>query len=135
MLAADRETRQVSYDYPGYGRSEPGMCSEEGMCASMEAVYDVSVNRMGVPPQQVLIWGKSLGTGPSVFIASQLRPVSGVVLVSPLASGARCVIGGLPRALMGAADSVCSQRCSVLVACARTRCAPNAALLLSLTSA
>jgi len=82
------------------------MCSEAGMCAAIEAVYDISVNRMGVPPQQMLLWGKSLGTGPTVFLASQQRPLSGVVLISPLASGARCVLGGLPRAMMGAADSV-----------------------------
>ena len=83
------------------------MTTEHGMCAALEAVYELAVNRMGVRPQNVLLWGKSLGSGPSVYMASEHRPMAGVVLVSPLASGARCVCGaGVPRALLGVADQL-----------------------------
>ena len=83
------------------------MTSERGMCAALEAVYALAANRMAVPPQKLLLWGKSLGTGPSVYMASEHRPMAGVVLVSPLASGARCVCGeGVPRALLGVADQL-----------------------------
>ena len=60
----------IAYDYPGYGLSE-GKPSEEGCYDAVEAVYDYVVNQLGRNPVEVIMWGRSLGTGPSLFLASR----------------------------------------------------------------
>lgn len=107
-LSRTFDANVVSYDYIGFGQSTKGRTTEVNMCQAIEAVYDLAVNRMGVPPQQVVLFGKSIGTGPTVYLASGKRPTSGVILVSPLASGVRCVCDSesVPRAILECIDGV-----------------------------
>jgi hypothetical protein len=70
---------------------------------------DVAPEPKRAPLDRVVIFGRSLGTGPSVHIAAKVRGLAGVVLQSPLESGARCIMGPVPAALQSA--------CTVLVDC------------------
>jgi fermentation-respiration switch protein FrsA (DUF1100 family) len=67
-------------DYPGYGRSA-GTPTEAGCYAAADAAYDYLTGTRRVPPEQVVLYGESLGGGVVVDLASR-RPHRGLVLVS-----------------------------------------------------
>ena len=105
-LADTFDVNVLCYDYKGYGNSEAGTTTEASMHEAIEAVYALAVTRMDVPTRRIILFGKSVGTGPTVFLASQGFQSGGVVLVSPLASGARtlCDTSKVPRVVMSAVD-------------------------------
>jgi len=107
-LADSLDMNVVCYDYKGYGNSESGVTTEHSMNEALETVFDLAVTRMGVPVHKVVLFGKSIGTGPTVFVASRGHEVAGVVLVSPLASGVRVLSGWshVPQLLLHSADAV-----------------------------
>jgi len=76
------------------------------MHEAIEAVYALAVTRMDVPKERIILFGKSLGTGPTVGLAGRGFESAGVVLVSPLVSGARtlCDTSKVPRVVMSAMD-------------------------------
>ena len=81
----------IAYDYPGYGLSE-GKSSEQGCSDAVEAVYDYAVNELERKPEDIIIWGRSLGTGPSLFLASR-REIGGLILETPFLSAFRSATG------------------------------------------
>lgn len=107
-LADSLNVNLVSYDYKGYGRSLPGTTTEKNTQEYLEAVYDLAVNRMGVPASKLILIGKSIGTGPTILFAGHKKPVKCIVLISPLASGARCMIRAnqIPSSVMEKLDDL-----------------------------
>jgi len=79
----------ISYDYPGYGLSG-GTPTEEGCYQAIKCLYDHLITEMGVAPQNIILWGRSLGTGPSCFLASK-NEVAGLVLETPFLSAFRTI--------------------------------------------
>jgi pimeloyl-ACP methyl ester carboxylesterase len=61
----------LAVDYRGFGQSS-GVATESHMDDDAEAAYQELIRR-GVPPQRIIIWGHSLGSGPAVFVASRHR--------------------------------------------------------------
>ena len=84
-------TEMIAYDYPGYGLSE-GKPSEEGCFDAVEAVYNKVIEDFERNPKNIILWGRSLGTGPSLFLASK-KDVGGLVLETPFLSAFRSVTG------------------------------------------
>jgi uncharacterized protein len=82
------------FDYPGYGRSE-GRPTEAGCYEAAEAAYDWLTRDGGVPPEQVLIFGRSLGTAVAVHLASR-HLHRALVLVSPPTSLPDVALGHFP---------------------------------------
>ncbi|CAG0899461.1 unnamed protein product [Darwinula stevensoni] len=80
-----------SYDYSGYGRST-GKPSEDNLYADIEAAWEVLRTKHGVPEEKVVLYGRSLGTAPTVHLASKLTKLPGVILHSPLSSGMGMVL-------------------------------------------
>lgn len=78
----------VGYDYPGYGTSE-GKPSEESVTKSIHAVYK-SLQDKGIKGSSIIIWGRSVGSGPATVIACE-KPVAGLILESPFISAFRVV--------------------------------------------
>ncbi|MGE9292211.1 MAG: alpha/beta hydrolase [Puniceicoccales bacterium] len=68
----------VVYDYPGYGASD-GRPSEQGCYEAIETVYDWLLKEQGATPEQIVLFGRSLGGGPTVELATR-KPVAGVIL-------------------------------------------------------
>lgn len=68
-------------NYRGYGGSG-GRPHENVLLDDALAVFDAALKRSDVDPARVSVWGRSLGTGVAVHVASA-RQVSGVALVSP----------------------------------------------------
>lgn len=76
-----------SYDYSGYGMSS-GKPSEKNMYADINAAWQALRTRYGISPENVILYGQSIGTVPTVDLASRYE-VGAVVLHSPLMSGMR----------------------------------------------
>lgn len=73
-----------AYDYEGYGTSE-GKPSEERAYQNEIAAYSYLVTKIKTPSDRVIVFGKSVGSGPAVYLAAR-RPVAGLILQSPFTS-------------------------------------------------
>nr|CAH0107032.1 unnamed protein product [Daphnia galeata] len=76
-----------SYDYSGYGMST-GKPSEKNLYADVDAAWHALRTRYGISPENVILYGQSIGTVPTVDLASRYE-VGAVILHSPLMSGMR----------------------------------------------
>ncbi|MGY2717799.1 abhydrolase domain-containing protein 17 [Thermostichus sp. MS-CIW-19] len=76
----------LAYDYRGYGTSE-GIPSEAAAYKDIEAAYAYLVEQ-GIPPERILVYGRSVGGGPSVYLAAQ-KPVGGLILESTFVTAFR----------------------------------------------
>lgn len=74
----------IIYDYRGYGRSE-GALSLAGLKDDALAVYDYTKDKLGYQPQQIVLYGESIGGGISSRVAEQ-RKVAGIIMHSPFTS-------------------------------------------------
>jgi len=73
-----------AYDYRGYGLST-GRPGERGVYRDIEAAYDYLTGPLGVPPEEVILHGRSLGGGPTLHLAGR-RPAAGLILESTFVS-------------------------------------------------
>jgi len=89
-LSEDLQVDLVVYDYPGYGFSS-GYPSEEGTYRCIREVYDYLMTEYS--GAHLVLYGQSIGSGPSVDLACDAaRPVGGLVLHCPIASGLSVVV-------------------------------------------
>ncbi|KAH1129477.1 hypothetical protein J1N35_000855 [Gossypium stocksii] len=78
----------MGYDYSGYGQST-GKPTECNTYADIDAAYTCLKERYGVKDEDLILYGQSVGSGPTVDLASRLPNLRGVVLHSPILSGMR----------------------------------------------
>ena len=93
--------RVLIVDYRGYGRSE-GRPDEAGLYADARGAWGELTGPLGVPPEQVVILGKSLGGAIAVALAAEVRP-AGLVVQSTFTSAhdmAARVFPLMPAALL-----------------------------------
>jgi len=102
--------RQLSYEvcanifaleYSGYGASS-GEASVDNTIADIEAAYDYLLEEMGILPENIVLYGQSVGSGPVCNLASR-RPARGVVLHCALTTGLQTIFG---------APTCCSPSCT-----------------------
>lgn len=72
------------FDYRGYGLSS-GWPSETGIYADITAVFDYAASRENVSPDQIIVVGISLGTGPASWLAKE-REAKLLILFAPYES-------------------------------------------------
>ncbi|KAI5644975.1 serine aminopeptidase, s33 domain-containing protein [Phthorimaea operculella] len=84
-----------SYDYSGYGVSG-GKPSEKNLYADIDAAWQALRTRYGISPENVILYGQSIGTVPTVDLAARYE-VGAVVLHSPLMSGMRVAFPNTKR--------------------------------------
>lgn len=82
-----------AYDYQGYGTSQ-GRPSENGAYDDENAAYDYLTTNLKVAPDRIIIFGRSVGSGPAVHLAARRR-AAGLILQSPFVSAFR-VLTRLP---------------------------------------
>ncbi|KAL1496756.1 hypothetical protein AB1Y20_014346 [Prymnesium parvum] len=121
---ADRLNLPVfGFDYPGYGTAS-GKPSEAGCFAAAKAVWRHV--RGLAPSARIILYGRSLGSGPAVHLAAggadgEERRASGLVLQSPLCSGIGTVLGKPGEVMlkhidvMRNIDLMASVRCPVCI--------------------
>lgn len=71
-------------DYPGYGDSE-GSPSEAGLYQSADAAWEYLVSDKKVKPENIIIFGRSLGGAVAVDLASRVK-AGGLILESTFSS-------------------------------------------------
>ncbi|KAJ6800837.1 protein ABHD17B-like [Iris pallida] len=78
----------MGYDYSGYGQST-GKPTEYHTYADIEAVYECLKEKYGAEDEDIILYGQSVGSGPTIDLASRLPNLRAVVLHSPMLSGLR----------------------------------------------
>ncbi|ERN16807.1 hypothetical protein AMTRI_Chr02g264050 [Amborella trichopoda] len=78
----------MGYDYSGYGQST-GKPSECNTYADIEAAYNCLKDQYGIRDEDLILYGQSVGSGPTLDLASRLPNLRAVVLHSPILSGLR----------------------------------------------
>lgn len=73
------------FDYRGYGRSEGSARDEQGIYQDADAAYDYLLKERGAKPEQLVLYGQSLGTAAATDLASR-RPCRALILESGLSS-------------------------------------------------
>jgi len=85
----------LAYDYSGYGGSSGSPC-ELNVYADAEAAFEYLTEEIGLSPHQIVLYGRSLGSGPSCYLAQKsaraCKSVGGLILHSPFASVYRVVV-------------------------------------------
>ena len=87
-LSESLKVNVLGYDYSGYGLST-GKPSIRNTFADIRACSKYLVQDLHVDPNDIVLYGQSVGSGPTCELASELDELGGVVLHSPLASGMR----------------------------------------------
>ncbi|CAF2044262.1 unnamed protein product [Brassica napus] len=88
QLKVNLRVNLMGYDYSGYGAST-GKPSEYDTYADIEAVYECLQTEYGVGQEDLILYGQSVGSGPTLHLASKLPRLRGVVLHSGILSGLR----------------------------------------------
>mmetsp|Transcript_28482 Transcript_28482/g.40679 ORF Transcript_28482/g.40679 Transcript_28482/m.40679 type:complete len:396 (-) Transcript_28482:318-1505(-) len=86
-----------AYDYTGYGlATDQGDPSEEYCFADVTAAYTYLNQTLQIPAHSILLYGRSLGSGPSCFLAAKTaedgEAVGGLILHAPFLSVYRIVL-------------------------------------------
>lgn len=77
-------------EYPGYGAS-PGNPNEKGVYASADAAYEFLTVEKNVAGTNIVIMGKSIGSGPACYLAEKHPDVGGLIIQSGFTSAFRAV--------------------------------------------
>lgn len=88
QLKVNLKVNLMGYDYSGYGGST-GKPSESNTYSDIEAVYRCLETEYGVSQEDLILYGQSVGSGPTLHLAAKLPRLRGVVLHSAILSGLR----------------------------------------------
>ena len=103
-----------AYDYRGYGTSD-GQPSELNTYQDILAAYHYLTEKLHTDPNDIIVYGRSVGSGPSCYLASR-EPVGGLILESAFTSISRVAIGmSLPFDPYNNLSRIQKVRCPVLV--------------------
>jgi abhydrolase domain-containing protein 17 len=96
QLARYLNVNVFAYDYRGYGRST-------GVVAASSCLMDIStalaylMEKYNKELKDIVLYGQSIGTGPTSYLASRTPGLAGIVLHSPFCSGLRVLRPNLSR--------------------------------------
>jgi len=120
LLKNKLQANVVSYDYVGYGTCK-GRPSEDKCYKSILTVYNYLLKN-GVKSEKIVLFGRSLGSGPAVhlaFLLSKMKTkIAGVILQSPLESAIRVVstrLATLPVDMFENIKKIDKIRCPILI--------------------
>jgi len=83
-LWADEGFGVLAYDFPGYGHST-GKPLEASCEAAIDAAWKHLTETRGLDPRSIVLISRSVGSGPTVWLAERVHP-AGMVLMSPFTS-------------------------------------------------
>ena len=82
----------INFEYPGYGICKDQPFSENETYNNLEKTYLLARQHLGFSPNQIIIYGFSLGTGIAFDLACKDKyPFAGLILQSPLLSVVRVI--------------------------------------------
>lgn len=71
-------------EYPGYGLYK-GLPSEEQVQVDAEAIYEYVTTKINIHPRNIILFGRSIGSGPATWLASR-KNIGALVLMSAFTS-------------------------------------------------
>jgi len=74
----------IAVEYPGYGLYK-GNSSEQQIQQDAEAVFDYLTTKMSLHPRNIIVFGRSIGSGPATWLASR-KNIGALVLMSAFTS-------------------------------------------------
>lgn len=82
----------ILYEYTGYDISQPNFfdCCEQYIYNDADAAYNYLTSELQIPPDRIVVFGRSLGSGPACYLAEKY-PVRGLFLNSGFTSAFRVV--------------------------------------------
>mmetsp|Transcript_31829 Transcript_31829/g.46899 ORF Transcript_31829/g.46899 Transcript_31829/m.46899 type:complete len:324 (+) Transcript_31829:276-1247(+) len=97
FLCKSLQVNVLAYDYSGYGLSRTDAPpSEENCYADIDAAYQYLTEVRQIKSSNIILYGRSLGSGPSCYLASRTSdegsPVGGLILHAPFLSVFRVVL-------------------------------------------
>lgn len=84
----------VIVEYPGYSIYKETKGAQKVLDDSLQ-VFDYLTHKLGVEPNHIYVFGRSIGSAPSCYLASN-REFAGLILMSPfttLQSVAKNIVG------------------------------------------
>ena len=78
----------MGYDYSRYGQSS-GKPSEQDTYADVEVAYSCIKDTYGVKEKDIILYGQSVGNGPTMKLATCLPRLRVVILHNPILYGLR----------------------------------------------
>ena len=78
----------VVYEYTGFGESNGRLPGEESLYEDIETVYLYLTENLNISPDNIILYGRSIGSGPSCYLAEKYD-VAGVILHAGLLSAFR----------------------------------------------
>mmetsp|Transcript_31969 Transcript_31969/g.95744 ORF Transcript_31969/g.95744 Transcript_31969/m.95744 type:complete len:512 (-) Transcript_31969:259-1794(-) len=118
VLAKCLDCNVVVYDYSGYGASG-GVPLEANTYRDVKLVYDYVVRELcDGDESKVVLYGQSVGSGPSCYLCSRRENVGGLILHSPFTSGMRVLTPSRALACLDIfpnIDRISKVRCPVMV--------------------
>ncbi|KAK9800316.1 hypothetical protein WJX73_000792 [Symbiochloris irregularis] len=90
-LCSRLNCNMLCYDYSGYGMSykqEGEKPSVSDTYADIDACYQWLLKE-GTQPHDIILYGQSVGSGPTVHLAARTSGLAGIILHSPISSGMR----------------------------------------------
>jgi len=88
-FSKDLNVNLFAYDYEGYGKAS-GEPSESAVYDDIDAAYTFLIDTLKMLPANIILYGRSLGSGPSTYLAEKLAKknvrLGGLILQSPLLS-------------------------------------------------
>jgi len=107
----------LAMEYPGYGTyADNGSASAEKVTEDAEYVYKFCIHDMGIDESDIIVFGRSMGSGPACFLAGTYHP------------RALCVMSGYTSIKRVATDQVgwlrifVAERFENIVQIAKARC-------------
>ena len=87
FLEALRETGYsvIGYDYRGYGASRGGRPTAAGTYRDIEAVYRYATEELRIPAASIVLFGRSVGSGPTTHLAAR-HEVGGMIVENAFTS-------------------------------------------------
>lgn len=76
----------LAVEYPGYGVCPGNGCDERGATENADSALRFAREVLRWPAGHIVVLGRSVGTGPAVFLARKHAGLAGLVLVSPFVS-------------------------------------------------
>lgn len=85
LIREQLQVHVLAVEYPGYGICPGGQATEASVTANAFAAFRFVRDILNWPLDSIMIFGRSIGTGPAISLAVQYF-VCGVVLVAPFSS-------------------------------------------------
>jgi fermentation-respiration switch protein FrsA (DUF1100 family) len=85
----------LAVEYPGYGLYKTSPPNENQIREDSEIIFDYLTKRLGVKEQDIILFGRSMGSGPATYLASKKNAFC-ALLMSPYTS-----IKDVSRSLLG----------------------------------